>query len=370
MRPYKIPRYPSRKHSGGQARITDRTGYSIYLGAFGSPESVEEYNRTVATLALHKGVFPRDRSGSTVGELIDRYLGHAANYYVKRGKPTAGYRRARSVLAELRAMYGSLEAVRFRQADLKVLRSTWESKHTVGTCNQYAAVVVGMYAWAASEDLIAPEAHAALRVVLPLKPGRCRARVNPPVRPATQEEVGLVLADLDARTPAVAAMVRVQRLCAMRPQEVCYLRPQDLRDRDKPVWKYVVPPQANKKAHESRIRWVPVGPRAQAILRPFLEDCKPEAAVFRPRDYPGRRRSKTWPGYCPNSYCDAIRRSCARVGVSWHVNQLRHAGATTIRARADLDTARATLGHSDAATTSDYAEQDWSKVVALALEIG
>ena len=46
-RKIRVPKYPARKHSSGQARIR-LAGRAIYLGRFGSPESIEKYHRLVA----------------------------------------------------------------------------------------------------------------------------------------------------------------------------------------------------------------------------------------------------------------------------------------------------------------------------------
>lgn len=54
----------------------------------------------------------------------------------------------------------------------------------------------------------------------------------------------------------------------------------------------------------------------------------------------------------------------------WSPHQLRHTRATEIRHQADLDTARAVLGHQSAAVTEIYAEQDLSKAAKLMKRIG
>jgi site-specific recombinase XerD len=51
-------------------------------------------------------------------------------------------------------------------------------------------------------------------------------------------------------------------------------------------------------------------------------------------------------------------------------HQLRHARATEVRARYDLETARALLGHGTAAVTEGYAERDLGMVRKIMAEIG
>jgi integrase len=139
---------------------------------------------------------------------------------------------------------------------------------------------------------------------------------------------------------------------------------------------------------------VAIGPKAQAVLAEFPTD-RPENYVFAPdrgqaerfalmraaRQTPvqpsQRDRARTdarrrpGPRYTSRSVHRAISIACDKVGVArWHPNQLRHTAATQIRKRFGLESAAATLGHSEIGTTQIYAERDTDLAVRVALAIG
>jgi integrase len=75
--------------------------------------------------------------------------------------------------------------------------------------------------------------------------------------------------------------------------------------------------------------------------------------------------------YDKDSYRKAVQRAAEKAGVPrWHPNQLRHTRATAVRARYDLETARALLGHSSKEVTETYAERDLGVVRQVMAEIG
>ena len=108
---------------------------------------------------------------------------------------------------------------------------------------------------------------------------------------------------------------------------------------------------------------LPIGPRAQKILLPYLERCKdnPKQFIFPPpkaKDY-------------NQHYGNAIATACKKAGVpKWTPNQLRHAGGTEVRNKFGLDYAQAVLGHSSAKMTEIYAKASFEKAAKVAMEIG
>ena len=81
-------------------------------------------------------------------------------------------------------------------------------------------------------------------------------------------------------TPHVRAMIQVQRLTGMRPDDVVSMRPCDI-DQSGDVWIY------ERRDHKNRWRGhrrlIPIGPKAQAVLKPFM-DRDPEAFLFSPKE--------------------------------------------------------------------------------------
>jgi integrase len=153
-------------------------------------------------------------------------------------------------------------------------------------------------------------------------------------------------------------MVKIQALLACRPGELVTMKPGEI-DRSGAVWIYK--PRSHKTEHKGKSRVIPIGPRCQILLKPWLPD-DPEQFVF---------RSKFRRAICTGSYAQMIRRACKLAGVpSWSPNQLRHAGATRIREQASLDAAQIILGHSTVATTQVYAEKNLNAALEIAAKIG
>ena len=146
---------------------------------------------------------------------------------------------------------------------------------------------------------------------------------------------------------------------------------------------WVYRPSVHKTEHHEIERVIFLGPRAQEILKPFLDRRHPCHYLFVPREGMAhfrklqreQRKSKVQPSqqdrskckprkrpgacYTRDSYRQSIVRACQAAKVpAWFPNQLRHARATEIRREFNLDAARAVLGHTSPAVTEVYAELD------------
>ncbi len=149
------------------------------------------------------------------------------------------------------------------------------------------------------------------------------------------------------------------------------------------VWAYC--PSSHKTEHHGRDRVIYLGPRAQAVLAPWLRDDV-DSFLFSPREVVAEKlaakraarktrvqpsqasrakaRPKVGPGthYKTDVYGRVIRRACLAAGVPhWHPHQLRHNAATWLRREFGLETARVVLGHATADVTEGYAEADLGK---------
>jgi integrase len=160
--------------------------------------------------------------------------------------------------------------------------------------------------------------------------------------------------------PPARAMIELQCLTGMRPNEVSSLRPRDI-DRSGEVWVYRVTPEVNKKEHLGDKRTVLFGPKAQAILAPWLKRAgSPTAWLFTTRT--GKR-------YTPHDYATAVKKTCLRLGLPvFTPNALRHLAGTEIRATHGLEAAQVTLGHRDIRTTQRYSLPDYTKAEDVAKE--
>jgi integrase len=268
------PAYSLHKPSG-QARVRI-AGKDHYLGLFDSPESYERYDDLIAEWRIKHCV--SDRYKLTIDDLALLYLEHAKQHYRKNGEETSEVHCVRSTLRYLVAEAGTTRAREFGPKLLKTIR---EQMIADGLCrttiNQNVSRIRRIFRWGIAEELLPGEILTALEAVQGLRKGRCHAVEPEPVRPVPQEAI-------DAIRPYVSstiwAMIRLQLLTGMRPGEIVRLRPCDLKVAGD-VWEYV--PQSHKTEHHERSRRIFLGPRSQAILRPFLT-LDPKAYCFSPRD--------------------------------------------------------------------------------------
>jgi integrase len=248
-----------------------------------------------------------------------------------------------------------------------------------------------LFRWAVGEQLLPPNVLQALQAVDGLKVGRTDAPEPPPVRAIADAVVEATLPHLST---VVADMVRLQRLTGMRPGEVCRMTTGEI-DTTGEVWLYQ--PREHKTAHFGHSRSVPLGPKAQDIVRRYLRQALGEP-IFSPRALDAERRHREreenrtpfTPSrlrrdaerarkprrqlndrYTTTNYAQAIRRACDDAGVPrWTPNQLRHSKATELRKRFGLDAAGAVLGHSKLETTQIYAERATELGAKVALATG
>jgi integrase len=284
------PRYAFHKPSG-QARV-QLGGRSFYLGPHGSPESRAAYDRLVAEW-LANGRRPpgpgpaRDAPGDglTVNEVIVRYMEFARAYYRKSGKETREVRNVKDSLRPLRALYGDHPAVNFGPRALKAVRARMIADGlSRGVVNQRIGRIVRAFKWAGSEEFVPSSVYQSLRTVDGIRRDGSAARETEPVKPVPEAFVDAVRPHVSAQ---VWAMIELQRLSAMRPDEVVTMRTADL-DTSGPIWAYR--PASHKMEHKGRGRIVFLGPRAQAILRPWFRPSL-EEYLFQPREASAARRA-------------------------------------------------------------------------------
>ncbi len=159
------------------------------------------------------------------------------------------------------------------------------------------------------------------------------------------------------------------------------MRPMDL-DRRRDVWVYEL--AEHKNAWRGHRRLIPVGPKAQEILQPFLDGRPGTQYLFSPQEAEEHRRAvqrclrqtkvtpsqakrkpKRFPKnakrerYDVDSYRRAIRygiRKANRMRLAegepeiphWHPLQLRHSRATELNETFGIEAAAVTLGHAHA----------------------
>jgi integrase len=383
----RMPKYRLHKPTG-QAVVTIG-GRDIYLGRHRSIESQLEYNRLVAEWLASGGRGDAPAADLAVTELVVAYVKFADGYYRKSGSPTKEPSNIRLAVRPLLKLYGHTPAREFGPLALKAVREAMiEADICRSEVNRRVGRIVRLFKWAVENELVPASVHHGLKAVAWLRKGRSEARESEPVRPAPEAFVDAVRPHVSRQ---VWAMIQLQRFTGMRPGEVCQMRTCDL-DTSGKAWVYT--PGRHKTEHHDRERQIYIGPRAQAILQPWLRTDL-GGYLFQPRESMAERRAlrrrdrkskvqpsqesrakqspKKTPGerYTSDSYRQSIQNACNKAGVPhWHPHQLRHNAGTWLRKEFGLDTARIILGHSSPAVTALYAEQDREKAILVMEQVG
>ena len=179
------------------------------------------------------------------------------------------------------SLYGHESVDAFTPLSLVFLQKQWVEKgYARLTINFYVSIIKQAFKHGVKFGWVDAPVHYALQAVDNLKAGRTKAPEYRKVKPVDTE---IVEKTLPFMPPIVADMVRVQRLCGMRPQDIRNMRACDI-DRTGDVWRYV--PYTHKTEHKGKQRIIAVGPRAQAILMSYLleKEDTPEAFLFSPKD--------------------------------------------------------------------------------------
>ncbi len=365
----RVPSY--RLHRGsGQAVVTikDASGKprDVYLGKFDSPESQVAYQRTIAEWRSGRVyVKPESPPDLTVAELCVSFKEWADGYYRKNGKPTSQVLNCTRAIRCLCECFPDLAAREFDSLKLMACqRKLIADGLCRGSVNRYSAIIIAIFKHGIKHKLI-PSAYiennvataiiSSLETVGTLPKGRTEARETDPVEPVSDADLEATIPHLDE---PFASMVRAQLLLACRPGELVDMSLDQI-DRSGAIWLYR-PRSFKTMHHEGKTRIIPVGPRCQAVLKPFL--TFEGVPLFR------NARGQKVSARC---YAAAITRACRRAGIEpWSPNQLRHAGASNIRKLHNLEAAQIILGHSSMNTTEIYAERNIAAAVKIAAEVG
>jgi integrase len=378
-RPSRLPAYPPRPHSSGQARIVYR-GKTYYLGVHGSDTSRREYARVVGELATGVPAVPHwPGKPVSVARLVELWLQDARQ---KRGPACKEIREVGRALMVLVRLHGKLQAATFGVPHLAMVRDSmatgqWMTdeerekrrarRQPVGWCrNQVNHAVVRVrtvWRWAEQAGLVPEGRWNHLRSLAPLDGRNLQVRSTAAREPATRQQLDAVLPVV---APVVAAMAELQWESGMRPGEVCRMTAGAIDragphgcwlyrlERDKGSWR--TPGEAPAP--------VVLNERCQEIIEPWLR------AARSPGDYlfpPSRRRQNAH--YTEFSYAQAIRRGCDQAGVKrFSPYQLRHAAKARIEAEFGENVARQILRQRSIESTRQYARKIDTDAAARAMK--
>lgn len=391
-----------RFHKGtGQARVRVN-GREVWLGRWASPEADAKYRELLQAWAASGGtdVCPRIEpparrpappktqpeppaaKQTTVGDLLVEYL-----LAVKAERPVdrthAKWWLARSVALAL----DSRKAVPLDRFGPRMLaevqhelatgdmpkKRAGHTKRSRAQVSKTVGAIRAMFAWAVSQELIAPDRLLALRTVPPLKPGLAREGDS-------REPVDDKLVDASRKKlpPVVADLVEFIRRTGCRPSEAMRLRMADVEQLPR-VWRWTL--KRHKNRHRGKRRVIAIGPKAAAIVKRWAAGRSADAPVFDRSDLARPDASRgTIPlrtdAHGPMPF-DAellrklVARACEAAEIPvWTPYQLRHTALTKARQIAGLEAAAAVGGHAASRMTEEYAKDDFDKAVTVAAKIG
>jgi integrase len=380
-----VPAY-SRHKTTQQAVCTVRLANGqrkvIYLGKWQSAASKADYARIVALVSANAGIYPESTPDLTVNEALVRYIKHVDAYYVDpNGWPCRSADNIKAAVGYLKRLFGRTPLAEFGPPEFKVIRAELIDKGIVRKqVNKYGGMIRQFFRWCVEEGLVHSSVWETLRAVRPLLPGRSGAKDPKPRKPADPSAVEKALAFM---SPAVRAIVQMLRLTGARPSEILTLRPCDV-DRSVDPWTYS--PAQHKTSYKGKLRVIQLGPKAQAVLTPWLIDTEESAYVFSPArsealrnaDRGEQRKTPRWPSHLARNerkrprkrrrpptdryehvnLSQAVRRACRRAEVEpFSPYCLRHLKAVELRETHGLETVRAVLGQSCMAVAEHYAKQ-------------
>jgi len=220
------PKY--RQHKARNLAKVSISRRDIYLGPYNSPESHQRYAQVIAAWqagrtadeieAIVKGTAmpePDSIIGTaatiTVGQLAKRFWAeHAATYYTSSTGLSRG--RTANVKVALRAvndLFAALPAAEFGPLHFQHVRQSLVDR---GLSRRYVndnmRLVVALFSWGVSQQLVSALVPAALREVRPLRKGKSSARETDPVRPAERSAVERTLPHLTSLRPGWSAQTR------------------------------------------------------------------------------------------------------------------------------------------------------------------
>jgi integrase len=379
-----IPSY-RRHRASGQAVVT-LNGVDHYLGPWNTPQSRAEYDRVTSEWLVRGRRLPAksdEPADVLVKELV---LGYHA-YLV--GTLPAIDDKIRLALRAVRELYGETPAAKFGPAAFKAFRLKMiESGLSITTIRDRMGVIRRMVAWGVENEMLPADSLQRIQAVAGLRTGRDGIKPSRRVKPVSDADIQAILPHV---SPTVRTMVELQALTGMRPGEVWRMTTGQI-DQSEDAWLYK--PTRHKTVDQGKDRVIPLGPRAQEVLKPWFK-ADPDKPLFSPteameefrRRQREQRKTKVQPSqgdrrvknpkrkkhetYNRHSYGHALARGCLKAGVPvFRPNQIRHSYATRIRREFGLEAAQVLLGHSKADVTQIYAERDMALARGVAAKIG
>ena len=299
------------RHAARNTAYVRLDGKIHYLpGPYGSAQSRAEYMRLISQWTMNGRSLPNDTflapsaaiaastlpscqqptvaNGVAVAEVIEAFLTEAERQYPPRdGRRNCELILIESALSSMIQLFGHSNIATFKPVHLETVLNDYVTRGFCrNTANRYLSYCKRFFKWAVKHEYVSGEVFYRLLTVNGLRKGRSAAKDHPKVVPADEE---IVDATLPYLSDEVAAMVRLQILTGMRGGEVVQMRRCNIDQTSGKVWRYV--PQRHKTQHHGISRKIPLGPKAQEIIKPFLT-MNLSDFLFSPKRAEAKRRAK------------------------------------------------------------------------------
>lgn len=367
----------------GQARIV-WDGQTVYLGKFGSPESIAKHNQICAEILEH-GRLKISGERIKLSDLANRFLEAMDKEYSRSdSKEPKQMRCAARYICEA---YPDSYADEISPLKLVRLQESWiEKPLSKATINMYTHYLFRMFGWGVRFELLPETIWNALKSVGTVKERQAIKRT----RKGRRVEWDRVEAIKPFIDPVFWDVIQVQWHTGMRAEEVLKMTPGMI---DQENWAYVM--TEHKTVDYVDERYVFLGPNTRKIIEPYLKGRPVDLPLFSPIEaraaryqrMRAARKSKVQPSqvsrakaepqkvpgaqYTSATYGKALRRACKAAGITpWVSHQLRHAKGSGVRKHFGLEGSQVTLGHKSIKTTEIYAEPDMELAKRIAEELG
>jgi integrase len=320
---------------------------TIYLGVWGSAESVENYGEMVTRIGNRTMDSPDPSPGLAFEDAALRYVEHKrVTMPESSGEPHA----IDVALKDIAAAVGPVPASGITPAVLMKWRDAAIGRGlSMSTINKRTNYLLSFVRWLSVMGLARTEMWTALQAVERLKPGRSAAKPPKIVQPVEWEHVEKTLPFLSER---MRDFVMVQSYTGARSGELVTMT---LGQLDASYASYR--PIFHKTAGRGHARVIPLGPKAREIVARRAEGLGPDDRIFG--------------SIHVSSISHEVAKACLKAGVpKWTPHQLRHRAATIVLNRFGIAAARSLLGHASLAMTSRYAKPDLSEAQKAVEEIG
>lgn len=355
-----------------------------YFGQHGTPECDRLYRNWLASLRatdrLPSPDTPKPQAVKLVAQLIVEYLSQVRQRYsdneykgvylaLERLATRIGGRDASAIeVPQIRSLIEIMCHEQFSYGSGEHAKKRHYSRTYV---NKTLARIKRFVRWSHMMGYVTAEQWSRISVLDGIKQSEKLARETIKKRDVPLEFVKQTLPHL---TPTVAAMVRVQYLCGMRPQDVYNIRWIDI-DTSGDVWIYV--PFEHKNTHRGLELMKAIPKPAQTLLeafrpeddRSFIFSPKRAMAVFWGTSDADRLKRFGYQ-YVGSAYYHAVRDACDKAKIDrWSPNQLRHTMATHLRSKYGQEAAQYYLGHANISTTDIYAHRAAESLQRVAKEM-